>query len=847
MREFAASITSSDLRVAQGSCSAQRSDHVFSAFSDLLVGMVGVHPNSAPDTMRGQIDHAFGSWPQGARMAQPYVELLLGLEPSGSPGERLARLAPDQLRQQTFVAMRRLLKILADEKPLMILLDDLHWIDAMSAELLQFLVNLVVSAPVLFVCAQRRQGADAPNDRLARVQGLIPSQTVRLRLGRLSDAESKLLLTELLHEARLPEGLRRAILERSAGNPYFIEEFIRMLIEQEYLERHEDRWEVSKELKHKDLPIPSSLEALIHSRIDTLPPELKRLMRYAAVVGDPFEASMLEWVSGLSGIRHHLNRLVSRLLVRQEGETGRWRFAHSMIESVIYSSMLKAQRVAMHREVASALEARWQGAEADHAETLAYHFAQGDEGAKALGYLILAGERAMARSATEQAVRYFEQAVQHLPAESETSLDVRWRVFTGLGDAYRSVGHYQDSRATLEHALSLLQTEEVSDADAASLHRRLGETGYRQGNLDAAEEHYNTALEILGELADDAERVEAARVLTGWAWVQFLRGQLGEAERTCASARDYAQDMDATIELSTAENLLGGIYLRQGNFTSALHHTMRAMTLREQIGYTWGAASSMGNLGILAVSAGHWDRARSFFERSLGMRQELGDVEGMVITHNNLGTLALNQGKLDQAESHFRESLKLARPFEIGYHIGNSAVGLARLLLMMGEGEAAQDALDTAFNRADVTGAQDLMAEARQVRASLLLERSAHDEARAEAERSAALAAEIGNPGLETAAWRVAAQVELARNDREAAQEALDRARKGLTDVTDHLEAGRLAALSGRIALAQGQVANAQAELGTAKALFMRLGAARDLVEVEGMLEQHTRIPVLVG
>jgi predicted ATPase/class 3 adenylate cyclase/uncharacterized protein HemY len=847
MREFVASLPSHDIRISRGSCSAQRSDHVFSAFIELLVGMVGAHPNSGQDQIRGQIDRAFRSWPQEARMAQPYVELLLGLEPSGSQGEQLARLAPDQLRQQTFVAMRRLLKILADEKPLVILLDDLHWIDTMSAELLQFLVNLVVSAPVLFVCAQRRQGADAPNDRLARVQGLIPSQTVRLRLGRLSDAESRLLLSELLPEAQLPERLSGAVLDRSAGNPYFIEEFVRMLIERGYLARYGGHWEASGDLESGDLPIPSSLEALIHSRIDTLPPELKQLTGYAAVSGDPFEVTTLEWVSGLSDIRHHLSRLASRLLVRQEGDTGRWRFAHSMIGSVVYSSMLKAKRVAMHREVAHALETRWEGVEADHAETLAYHFAQGEEGAKALNYLILAGERAAARSANEQAVRYFEQASQRLSEQPDPSIELRWRTLTGLGDAYRAVGRYQLSREALKDGLSLLRAGELSDMDTASLHRRLGETGRKQGTLDIAEDHFQTAMALLGEPADHATRMEAARILTGAAWVDFLRGQFQEARRACEAAQDHAEQTDAVIELAAAENILGGIYYRQGEWTPALHHTMRAMTLREQMGYTWGAASSMGNLGVLAVAAGHWDRARSFFERSLALRQEMGDVEGVVILRNNLGTLARLQGKLEEAESHYRESLALAKPFEIGFHIGNSAVGLARVLLLKGECEAAEEALATALSQAEATGAQDLLAEAHQVRARLLLSRSLWDEAKTEAERSAAMAAESGNPGLETAAWRVAARVELERNDLESAEDMLIMARQALTNVTDQLENGRVAALAGRIALAQGEIATAQAQLGEAKAIFMRLGATRDLEEVRWMAERRAETKVALS
>jgi tetratricopeptide (TPR) repeat protein len=255
----------------------------------------------------------------------------------------------------------------------------------------------------------------------------------------------------------------------------------------------------------------------------------------------------------------------------------------------------------------------------------------------------------------------------------------------------------------------------------------------------------------------------------------------------------------------------------------------------------------MGNLGVLAVAAGHWDRARSFFERSLALRQEMGDVEGVVILRNNLGTLARLQGKLEEAESHYRESLALAKPFEIGFHIGNSAVGLARVLLLKGEGEAAQEALATALSQAEATGAQDLLAEAHQVRAMLLLDQSVWDEAKAEAERSAGMAAESGNPGLQTAAWRVAARVELERNDLEAAEKMLIRARQALTNVTDQLENGRVAALAGRIALAQGQITTAQEQLGEAKAIFMRLGATRDLEEVRRTAERRAETRAILA
>ncbi|PJF38051.1 MAG: hypothetical protein CUN55_18970, partial [Phototrophicales bacterium] len=123
------------------------------------------------------------------------------------------------------------------------------------------------------------------------------------------------------------------------------------------------------------------------------------------------------------------------------------------------------------------------------------------------------------------------------------------------------------------------------------------------------------------------------------------------------------------------------IYFQQNQWREALHHTTRAMVLREQLGYTWGTANSLSNLGILAFVAGHWHKAIDFFSRSLEKREDMGDIEGIVITHNNLGLAYRGQGEFDLSEKHFRESIKLTRALKLHYHLANSLVGLAMILV----------------------------------------------------------------------------------------------------------------------------------------------------------------------
>ncbi|MBN2391301.1 MAG: AAA family ATPase, partial [Anaerolineae bacterium] len=149
MQEFSLRLKGSGTVVLEGRCSPQKSSHAFSLFSEVLLQVFDVQPYDAPDQIRAKIERTFTNWPRDTLATRPYLEVLLGLWPEGLMGDRLASLEPEQLRQQTSVALRRLFKSLSTQNPLVVLLDDLHWIDPVSAELLQFLITIVATAPIL--------------------------------------------------------------------------------------------------------------------------------------------------------------------------------------------------------------------------------------------------------------------------------------------------------------------------------------------------------------------------------------------------------------------------------------------------------------------------------------------------------------------------------------------------------------------------------------------------------------------------------------------------------------------------------------------------------------------------
>ena len=843
MREFVEIAATDDTIVWMGKCSPQKTGQGFSVFVDVLTRAFGISSTDTPEIVRERIGRQYEQWPSTVQLTRPYVETLLGLPAIDAGGQRLMALEPQQLRQQIFVAFRRLFQGILRNQPMIVVFDDLHWIDPISAELIQFLMTLVATSPVLFLCAQRRQGSDAPNDRLVKAQSLMPLQTIRFRLERLTREESETLIHDLLPQLELPANLFELILARSAGNPYFIEEFVRMLIEQEYLQRYGGKWHINPDGQVDENALPSSLETLIRSRIDVLPSELKQVMYAAAVIDEPLDASLLEALLPSVEVGVTLTQLESRLLLRR-GVDGEWFFNHSLIQTVAYHTILQNQRHALHHKTAVTLLTRWgDQAAADHAETLAYHFSQAGDMANALPYLVAAAERAAARFANDESLEYFRQADRALADLPEASIDLHWRVAIGLGDVYRGLGEYTESIAAFERAQALLPKLSQAEARLVGLHRRWGETARKQGDYSAAAEHFQQVLDRLKAIsATDTLQLEHVRALTGLAWVYLVQGKFEMARQTAETGLEEAQKINALVEMAAAENLLGGLFYRQRDWTLALHHTMRAMVFREQVGYSWGVASTLSNLGVLAVSAGHWNKAHSFFERSLTLREEMGDVEGMAIVYNNLGTLARDQGELDAAERYFRKSLTLANQFKIGWHLVNSTVGLVQVLLLKKRFDEARAELEVGLVQAEAIGAEDIKVEIYCAQAELYLAQSALDDAKRTAEKAIAQAQKVGNRVMESSAWRVIAEVERQNKQFDAAKSVLQTADELQESGADELEFARVEYQKGLVALDEKDEAAARQHLRIAKEIFMRLGANLDIERVEQCLRDGIRV-----
>ncbi len=729
-------------------------------------------------------------------------------------------MEPEQLRRQTFVVIHSIFSLLADQQPLVLILDDLQWIDSISADLLLYLSHLVVSKRVLFVCAQRQNEINPYEQILARTRSIHPKYSIQLSIHPLTIAECRQLLNQFLASADLPDSFISLIVQQSGGNPYFIEEFVRLLIEKDYLRPVRGKLIANQTLQADDMVIPASLESLIRARVNSLDASARHLLQIASIIGHRFNSALLAKVSGRDDNHVILSKLQTSGMLNPTTEKDYWEFSHPLIEVVVYNSVLRAQRRIIHDHTAQALESQWQGSEDEHAEDLAYHYQKAEVYDRALHYLIIAGERAAIRHANDVAVSFFEQATELLNAVPGVGDEARWRIIHQMGEVYQFIGNYDTSLAVLQSGMDLLQSKLLSPAQRAGIFRRMGDTSHKKGDQEQAIYYLEQAIKIIGEPYDNPSRIEAALIFARLGWCYFMKSDFEPAKEAINQSMVYAGLAKNVTCLAMAENNLGGIFYRLGDLPQAMQHTRTAMAYWQEIGYSWGVAAALSNLGILESASGNWQAAYNSIKRSLDLRQKMGDVDGVAITNHNLGQLVRNLGDAPQAELYYRDSLAISRPLQMGWHAANSYVGLAQSLLYQDKISEAVEALQECFRWAQEVNAPDITVEAYCTQAEIQLVNNELVQAEESAQEASKLALQIGVSPLLATSWRLISICLLRQGSISDARQALETAWKALAEGPDPLEEGRLHTQAMSIALASQDQALAEVHREAAEQLF---------------------------
>ena len=579
---------------------------------DLLKGYFKI---DARDDLRGIREKVTGKLLILDEALRPLLPPLLALLDAPVDDAEGNALDPGPRRRPTLDAIVRLLLREAREQPLLVICEDLHWIDSETQALLDALVEGLGSAPLLLLVTYR------PEYRHTWGGSSSYSQ---LRLDALPAQSATELLESLLGDDAGLAPLKGLLSGR--GNPLFLEETVRMLAETKTLAGSRGRYRLVRPVQA--IQVPPTVQALLAARIDRLPAEDKRLLQVAAVIGKDVPAPLLQAIAELpeDALRQGLDRLQGGDFLYETGlyPDHEYAFTHALTHDVAYGSLLRERRRELHARIVGAIEALHRDRLAEQAERLAHHALQGELREKAVHYLRQAGLKAWTRWALPDARAWFEQALEVLAAlpESPATMEQAFEVRLELRPVLNQLGQVREVRECLREAEGLAERLN-DDRRRGQVCANLTNVQGLLGELDEAVVAGNRALEIARRLADLRLRIVTTSYLE---WAHYLRGEYQQivelaTGNLAALPPDWIHERFGRAAAASVDDriwLVMGL-IELGCFAAAAEHADEAARLAELMSHPYGIGMAHRIVGVLHLGRGSWPIARKHLEHAAEM------------------------------------------------------------------------------------------------------------------------------------------------------------------------------------------------------------------------------------
>jgi class 3 adenylate cyclase/tetratricopeptide (TPR) repeat protein len=771
-----------DLVSVTTACAQYEASTPYFAFRGLLRSLLELPQNgAAPDVLRervAELDPELVPW-------LPLVALPLDVQVE--PTKEVEELQPAFRRARLHGVVESVLAKLL-EGPTLLVIEDVHWMDEASAELLRHLGGQVSARPWL-VCATRRpvEGGFSAAD------GVPPLPAMTIQLQPLDDDASQQLIGAAAAQGLLQHEAA-AIAGRAGGNPLFLQEL------------------VASSGAPEEEALPESVEAVVATRIDKLEPGDRALLRYAAVLGASFSAELVGEVladdSEASADSEAWDRL-GEFVERDPYTPGAFRFRHALFRDAAYEGLSYKRRGELHAKVGEAYE-RLDG---EFSELLSLHFFHAGDAEKSYRYSLAAGERAQAKFANVEAAGFYRRALELAPQLELDPAELA-RVWEAVGDVSELAGLYADAE------------EAYAQARELDPHPRLllkeGVIRERFGRYPEALRWYNRGLRSLDELEPEEQARMRSELGLAYAGVRVRQGEFIDGAGWCKRVAEEAAQTDDLPALAHAYYLMHLAYISNRSPERAALRGL-ALPIYEELGDLLGQANVLNNLGVDAYYEGRWQEALEHYDRSKALRERIGDVVGAATITNNIGEIKSDQGYLTTAAGLAEEAREVFANAGHRLLLTHALSNLGRIAARGGELDEARGLLDEALGIAEEISSSSLVEEVKTRRAEWAVLARKPEEALEGVEAALAGIRESGGGSLQNA---------LAHRIRGYALQQLGQAEEALAAFEQSLELARAADETYELAVTLDAIgalktatgADGSSEAAEARGLLARLG-----------------------
>ncbi len=647
---------------------------------------------------------------------------LLGVENTDSHLEQ--RLDPQSLRDILFLSLRRFFERKAQHAPLVLAFEDSHWADESLLEFLDYLRATASDAPMLLICLARPQLQERHPQWAARV-----SREHRIVLDRLSDADSGEVLDELLKRAAdatasLP--LRDNIIATAEGNPFYLEETVRILNDQGALRGGDDAVESAA------VRIPTTIQGLIGARIDRLglrsdgkedAPDSagmieKRALQAAAVVGRIFWQGAVALLLGGGDVEAALHSLQDKdFIVERTGSrfTGEreYSFRSILTRDVAYNTLPKQRRAAWHAQVADWIEKKAGRRSAQFVELLAYHYEEAarleldvlslsnaggrsDNTAQAIRYLQAAGDRERARQNIRAAASLYQRAIDRAEASGNRPTSYL-QLLCSYAAMLEVLGQYDEALKHLDQ-VGKLGVAQGNERDLACALGQTAEVYQAQGRLGEAEQLANQALQIYERIADRTGAADALRVLGK---VAVSADQMGKGQKYFQDLYLLCNELGDRSGQASALYQLGEVCFYRNEPKQCIWFVQEAQQIFNSLGDKRQVALCMRQLAAVYTDLAEYQRAEAYEKQAHELLTGLGDRHGVARSLNGLTRIYYQQDRLNEAMISAQQSLSMNREIGSASSVAWSLREIGRVYTALGEGEQAEQAYNEALRLAE--------------------------------------------------------------------------------------------------------------------------------------------------